>query len=166
MTMKVVQMSFWPILGLFASSLVTDAAGAGPDEEHLKAAVTSMFEQGWNRGEVEVFSSSIAETVDFHYAGSPQVVSREEMGAIVLRWRDAFPDLRMAIDELIAEGNLVAARLTLSGTHEGPWRGAAPTGKSVTMALMMFFRFEDGKLVELWESDDQLGFRRQLKMLP
>jgi len=141
----------------------TDALPAEPD---LKASVHAMIERGWNRGDVGVFSSTIADSVVFHYAGSPREVSREEMGAIVLRWREAFPDLRTDTDGLIAEGELVAARLTLSGTHKGPWGGAAPTGTRVRMASMMFFRFENGKLVELWESDDQLGFRRQLGIIP
>lgn len=127
-----------------------------------KASVAAMFDQGWNRGEVDVFSSTMADTVVFHYAGAPRDMTRAQMGTVVLRWREAFPDLRMDIDEMIAEDDIVAARLTLSGTHQGDWAGAAPTGRHVTMALAMFFRFEGGRMVELWESDDQLGFRQQL----
>lgn len=150
------------LLGLLAAC----TAETVPARSGVKAAVDSIFHRGWNRGEVDVFSSTIADSVLFHYAGSPRRMGRDEMGAIVLRWREAFPDLRMEIDELIVEDDLAAARITLSGTHEGPWAGAAPTGRRVQMALMMMFRFEDGKLVELWESDDQLGFRRQLGILP
>lgn len=131
-----------------------------------KAAVHSIVERGWNRGEVDTFSRTLADTVDFHYAGSVREMSRDQMSAIVLRWREAFPDLRMELEEMISEGDLVAARLTLSGTHEGPWAGAPATGKSVRMALMIFFRLEGGKVVELWEADDQLGFRRQLGLIP
>lgn len=151
---------FWPIALVAACG--TDGE---PAHSRHKASVIAMFEEGWNRGQIEVFSSTIADSVLFHYAGDPRVVSRDEMAAIVLRWRQAFPDLRMEIHELVAEEELVAARLTLSGTHEGPWAGAAPTGRQVRMALMMLFRFEDGRLVELWESDDQLGFRRQLGLV-
>lgn len=125
-----------------------------------------MFNNGWNRGQTGVFKETIADTVLFHYAGSPRKLSQEQMSEIVLRWREAFPDLQMEIQELIVQGDIAAARLNLSGTHEGSWAGAAPTGKQVNMALMMFFRFEDGKMVELWESDDQLGFRKQLGIIP
>ena len=156
-----------PILALMTVLVIagcrTDVA---PSEAALRAAVVSMTEDGWSRGEVDVFSSTIADTVLFHDAGTPRMVPREEMGAIVLAWREAFPDLRMEIDEMISEGDLVATRLTLSGTHRGPWRGAEPTGRRISMALMMFFRFENGRLVELWESDDQLGLRQQLGLLP
>lgn len=131
-----------------------------------KASVLAMFDHGWNQGNIDVFADSIADSVVFHYAGSSRELSREQMGAMVLRWREAFPDLSMNIDDIIAEGNTVATRLTLSGTHEGVWAGSEPTGRRVSMALTMFFRFEDGRMVELWESDDQIGFRKQLGIDP
>lgn len=136
------------------------------NKEKIRTQVESMFNEGWNKGNVSVFEETIADTVLFHYAGSPRRLSLEQMSDIVLRWREAFPDLRMVIQELLIQEDLAAARMTLSGTHEGPWAGADPTGKEVSMSLMMFFRFEDDKMVELWESDDQLGFRQQLGILP
>lgn len=146
--------------------LMPAALEARSDEASHRAAVVSMFEQGWNLGETDVFGSTIAKSVDFHYAGSHRVVSRQEMSAIVLRWREAFPDLQITIDEILAEEDIVAARMTWSGTHQGSWRGVEPTGKTATMAMMMFFRFENGLLVELWEVDDQLGLRKQLGLVP
>lgn len=148
---------------LMISIIHTGCSVDKPDQrENIRMAVELMFNEGWNQGKVSVFSETIADSVLFHYAGSPRWLSLEEMSQIVLSWREAFPDLRMDIGELLIQENQAAARLTLSGTHEGPWSGADPTGKHVTMALMMFFRFEDGKMVELWESDDQLGLRNQL----
>lgn len=135
-----------------------------PVSDH-EAAIVLMFEQGWNEGRLEAFSATVADSVLFHYAGMPRTLSRDEMNSFVLQWREAFPDLEMRIDELIVKGDIAAARLTFTGTHEGNWQGAAPTGRKVRMALMMFFRFEDGMLVELWESDDQLGLRRQLGLI-
>lgn len=132
----------------------------------MREAVYSMFEDGWSRGEIDSFDETVADSVQFHYAGSPRKLTRDEMSQFIIRWREAFPDLRMDLEEILIEDNLVATRLTLIGTHEGPWAGAEPTGKQVTMALMMFFRFEEGKMVELWEVDDQLGFRRQLGLIP
>lgn len=155
-------MYIWKALVLLPVGLSLACSNSSLQEADLKPLVVAMIEEGWNLGDVEVFSSTIAEDVLFHYAGSPREMSREEMAATVLRWREAFPDLEMKIEALIQERNLVAARLEFSGTHEGSWRGASPTGREVTMALMMFFRFENGRLVELWESDDQLGFRQQL----
>jgi steroid delta-isomerase-like uncharacterized protein len=135
---------------------------ATSQKQQLQKAVHSMFEDGWNRGDIASFDETIADSVLFHYADSPKTLSRGQMSEFIVRWREAFPDLRMDVEELLVEDNLAAARLTLTGTHEGPWADAEPTGEKVSMALMMFFRFEDGKMVELWEVDDQFGFRRQL----
>jgi uncharacterized protein (TIGR02246 family) len=146
--------------------VVHDHTSSGAPTAGPREAVAAMVERGWNRGELDVFATTMADSVLFHYAGRPRTLTREEMGATVQRWREAFPDLRMEIHEMVAEGDLLAARMTLSGTHQGPWAGAAPTGRRGSMALMMLFRFEGGKLVELWESDDQLGLRRQLGLLP
>lgn len=95
-----------------------------------------MTEEAWNRGELGILDRGMADSVRFHYAGSPRTMSRDGMGRAVMRWREAFPDLRMEIDELIAEDDLVAGRFTLSGTHRGEWNGVPPTGREVTMALI------------------------------
>lgn len=135
-------------------------------KQQIQEAVHSMFEDGWNRGDIASFDETVADSVLFHYAGAPRTLTRDEMSQFIVRWREAFPDLRMDLEEILIEDNLAATRLTLTGRHEGPWAGAEPTGEQVSMALMMFFRFEDGMMVELWEVDDQLGFRRQLGLIP
>lgn len=144
---------------------VPDASSrAGADG--IRAAIEAMTERGWSEGDVAAFDATVADSVDFHYAGSPpRRVSRAALADVVLDWRRAFPDLRMEVEDVVVEGDLAAVRARLEGTHEGVWRGAEPTGERVGMALMMFMRFEDGRMVELWESDDQLGFRRQLGLI-
>ncbi|MEX2465846.1 MAG: ester cyclase [Gemmatimonadota bacterium] len=128
----------------------------------LREVVERIFGDGWSRGDVTVFSETVADTVRFDYAGDVRVVTREELTSAVIRWRKAFPDLTMAVDDVVVEGDRVAVRATLSGTHEAPWLGVDATGEHVEMAVMMFLRFEEGRMVELWEVDDQLGLRRQL----
>lgn len=135
-------------------------------EAAVRSAVETQINEGWNKGNVSVFNENIADSMLFHYAGNPRTLSREALSRTVLRWREAFPDLHMSLDDLLVKGNRAAARLTLTGTHRGVWAGAEPTGEKVRMALMLFFRFEKGRMVELWESDDQLGLRRQLGLLP
>jgi predicted ester cyclase len=80
--------------------------------------------------------------------------------------RTAFPDLRFEIEELVAEGDVVAGRLTMSGTHEGPLMGIPPTGRAVRQDHMHFVRFEGGKAVEHWGVRDELGMMRQLGVVP
>ncbi len=150
-------------LMIFAVSCEQQATS---QKQQIQEVVHSMFEEGWNRGDIDSFDETIADSVLFHYAGSPRTLSRDEMSQFVIRWREAFPDLRIDLDEFLIQNKMAAIRGTLTGTHEGPWAGAEPTGEKVSMVLMMFFRFENGKMVELWEVDDQLGFRRQLGLIP
>jgi predicted ester cyclase len=80
--------------------------------------------------------------------------------------RTAFPDLHFTIEELVAEGDTVAGRLTMSGTHLGPLMGMPPTGGSVRQDHMHFVRFRDGKAIEHWGVRDELGMMQQLGVIP
>ena len=77
-------------------------------------------------------------------------------------YRDAFPDLRVTVDHLVAEGDYVAARWRAAATHRGGGLGFAATHKPVVMSGMVFTRLENGKLAEGWNSFDQLGMLQQL----
>ena len=74
----------------------------------------------------------------------------------------AFPDLRMTIDDLIAEGDKVVTRWTGRGTHRGDLAGIAPTGKTATVTGIIISRFAGNKLVEDFESFDEVAMLRQL----
>jgi predicted ester cyclase len=80
--------------------------------------------------------------------------------------RTAFPDLPFTIEELIAEGDLVAGRLTMRGAHDGSLMGMPPTGRQVHEAHVHFARFRDGKAVEHWGVRDDVGLLRQLGVMP
>ena len=75
---------------------------------------------------------------------------------------DAFPDLEATVDDAVTEGDTVAMRVTLSGTHEGPFMGIEPTGESFRVQNMVFTRVEDGRIVERWLQPDTLGMLAQL----
>lgn len=148
--------------------LFAAACDVPPDaDSHRKAAVATMNDRAWSNGDVTVLDSLLADSVRFHYNGAPaRTMSRQQLAGGILAWREAFPDLRMETLDLVAEDDRVAGRFRLTGTHRGPWRGVEPTGVEVELALLMFFRFEDGQVTEMWEVDDQLGFRQQLGVIP
>ena len=77
-------------------------------------------------------------------------------------YRKAFPDLRITIDEQIAEGETVVTRWTATGTHEGELMGIAATGKQATTAGININRISGGKLVDGWGIFDQLGLLQQI----
>ena len=106
---------------------------------------------------------------------TPDFVEHEELGGPPTRegvkqffamFRAAFPDLRVTIEDMIAEGDKVVARLTMRGTHQGEFLGIPPTGKQVTMGVIDIVRVADGKAVEHWGISDQLGLMQQLGAIP
>lgn len=78
---------------------------------------------------------------------------------------DAFPDVRATIDDMFGEEDRVVARITLSGTHTGPFAGAAPTGRRVTWTSIRIWRFENGRVAETWAMQDRLGLLTQLGLV-
>ncbi len=74
----------------------------------------------------------------------------------------AFPDAQIAVEDLIAEGNRVAVRATVRGTHQGTFLGVAPTGRQVTLEAITIYRVEAGKIVEDWTLADIPGLLQQL----
>jgi len=76
--------------------------------------------------------------------------------------REAFPDMEMVPDAIITEGDLVAARVTLKGTHRGDFMGIPATGKEVVVAIADFFRIENGRIAEHWGVADMASMMEQL----
>ena len=75
--------------------------------------------------------------------------------------REAFPDLTVRVEDVMAEGDRVAGRVTMHGTHRGEFQGIAPTGKRVEVRAIDIFRISNGKIVEHWgHADDPTGFLR------
>ena len=79
-----------------------------------------------------------------------------------VKYRATFPDVRITIEEMIAEGDKVAIRIVARGTHKGDLMGIAPTGRAVTVNEQHFVCFADGKIVEYWGVEDNLGMMQQL----
>lgn len=74
----------------------------------------------------------------------------------------AFPNYELIADDLVAEGDKVAVRATFRGTHRGDFMGIAPTGKAVSISLMLFYRIAEGKIAEHWMNADQLSLMQEL----
>jgi serine phosphatase RsbU (regulator of sigma subunit) len=86
----------------------------------------------------------------------------EDVKHFVGEFRSAFPDLRLIVEDQLAEGDKVVSRGTIRGTHQGEFRGMASTGEEMEIPGMAVFRFsEEGKVVESWDSYDQLTLMRQ-----
>lgn len=97
---------------------------------------------------------------------APEPLDRSGVEAFYSLLWSAFPDLRISVDDMIGEGDRVAWRLTVKGTHEGEFRGVSPTGVAVTFGAQYLFRFRDGVIVERWTNFDRLGVMVQLGAIP
>jgi len=98
-----------------------------------------------------------------HNPASGQASGAGGVKARVETLRQAFPDLRFAVEDLVAEGDLVAARFSWRGTHKGEaFLGIPPSGKAILVRGMEFYRLRDGRIVEHWDNVDELGMLTQL----
>jgi len=89
----------------------------------------------------------------------------EPMKRSFIAFRSAFPDWRMEIAEMVAEGNMVVGRLRCSGTNQGEFKGVPPTGKRMEVDEVYFLRVENGKFVDFWGLEDDLARMRQLGLI-
>lgn len=92
--------------------------------------------------------------------------TRDGVKALFAGLRSAFPDLRVAIREQVAEGEKVVTRKTFTGTHEGPFLGIPATGRQVGFEAIDILTFRDGRITEHRVALDQLGLMTQLGVLP
>lgn len=130
--------------------------------EENKAQFRRAYEEVLNRGDLSGVEELIAPEFLNHEAPPGRDRGPESMRGLANMLRTAFPDLHFEIEDLVAEGDTVAGRLTMSGTHEGPLMGMPPTGCSVRQNHMHFVRFRDGKAVEHWGVRDDLEMMQQL----
>jgi steroid delta-isomerase-like uncharacterized protein len=129
--------------------------------------VHRLFEELWNKGNLPVADALIAPTYTHHDASTPDVGrGPESEKKRVTLYRTAFPELRLTVEALIAEGESVVARWSCRGAHRGDLSGIAPTGKQFVISGVTVVRFTDGKIVEGWVNWDALGLMQQLGVVP
>lgn len=135
-------------------------------EAENKARFRRTYEELLNGGELSVADELVAPDFVNHEAPPGMDRGPESIRGLATMLRTAFPDLRFTIEDLVAEGDTVAGRLTMSGTHEGPLMGMSPTGRSVRQDHIHIVRFRDGKAIEHWGVRDELGMMQQLGVIP
>ena len=96
------------------------------------------------------------------YSGDGQL---EESLEHVQQFLAAFPDVHVTIEDLIAEGDKVVARIRASATNTGPFSGKPPTGKKIQLLSIRIFQVAGGKIIDTWAMQDRLGLMEQLGYL-
>lgn len=134
--------------------------------EEQKAIISRYIEEAWNKGNVGIIDELMANNYARYPVGPGEPLDREGQKRRILAFRKAFPDLRLVIEDLIAEGDEVVFRMTLQATHLGPYAGTPPTGKHITISIIDIARFTEGKVVEHWGNRDDLGLLQQIGAIP
>jgi len=135
--------------------------------EQNKTNVRRLFDELWNKGNLPVADELIAPSYVHHDASTPDLgKGPESEKKRVGLYRTAFTDLRLKIEDMIAEGETVVARWTCRGAHKGDLNGIAPTGKQIAISGVSVVRFAGGKMVEGWINWDALSLMQQLGVVP
>jgi len=126
-----------------------------------KALLRRWFDEVWNSGRVEAIDELLSSDAVIHGLGA-DTRGPDGFKPFHAAYRSAFPDVALRIDEIVAEGNIVALRWSGTGTHRGAGLGFDATGRRVQFSGMVFARVENGRFVEGWNNFDQLGMLQQL----
>jgi predicted ester cyclase len=127
--------------------------------EENKALVRRLWEEV-NKGNLDIWNELCIP--EYVYHGTTSDMTLEQSKTHAAGTLTAFPDLNCSVYEMVAEGDYIANRYIMRGTHRGTYRGMAPTGKRIEITCIEINRIDGGKFVETWGITDTLGLLRQL----
>jgi steroid delta-isomerase-like uncharacterized protein len=113
-------------------------------------------------------TESACRTPDYkaHMSGVPSVLDSDGWMGFMSAFTAALPDARISVASSLAEGDVVASRWTITGTHQGEFQGVPATGRPVTLTGIDFSRVVDGKIAEHWAQFDLVGMLQQIGAIP
>jgi predicted ester cyclase len=135
--------------------------------EDTKSIAIRLADELFNKGNLGIVDELItSDAIDHNEPAGTDC--RQHFKQVATLLRSAFPDLHFAFEEVIAEGDKVSARVTMSGTHQGPgaFFGVPPSGKRFEIQQMRLLRIVDGQMKESWAVIDMLGWMHQLGAMP
>lgn len=140
---------------------------AKPEMAASAATITQFYDVVVNQGHVDQLNRFCAASFVEHQMMSPdQAPGLEGVKKGFQDLRQAFPDLKFHVDDIIRSGDKAVVRYTMTGTNKGSFMGMPPSGKSVKTTGIDVMRFAGGKVVEHWGNSDDLGMMQQLGAMP
>ena len=126
-----------------------------------------FYEELFNRGNLDAADEIVTPDFVLHDPNLPEGVRGPEgLKQFVTLFRNAFPDIRIEIQDQVAEGDKVGTRFVAGCTHRGELVGVAPTGNRVTVGAFTLHRFSGGRIAEDWANYDALGMMQQIGAIP
>ena len=132
-------------------------------EEQNKALILQMYEE-IDKQNFDFVINLCAPDVRIYGAGGFEPMKQEDLRPMFPIWFGAFPDYKHVVEDVIAKGDKVVARLTYTGTHEGEFMGVPPSGNTFKYLGIHEWQFKEGKIVEGWVLEDMLYLMEQLGM--
>jgi len=132
--------------------------------EENKALVHRIYEC-FSQNNLDVLDELIASDFTDHNPNPGQAPGLEGLKQFISSMHSVLSDLQDNVEDMVAEGDKVVARLRISGTHQSEFMGAAPTGNQATFTGIDILRIAEGKVVEHWGNSDELGMMRQLGVI-
>ena len=135
--------------------------------EHNRSIAIRLADELFNKGNLSIVDELItADAIDHNEPAGTDC--RQHFKQVATLLRSAFPDLHFAFEDVIAEGDKVAARTIMSGTHRGPgtFFGVPPSGRHFEIQQIRLLRIVDGQMKDSWAVIDMLGWMQQLGAIP
>ncbi len=131
-----------------------------------ETVVRTLIEEGFNRGNLDVCDDLTApDLIEHQNFGPNHAPGADGVKAVIASLRRAYSDFHLEIQQLTVDGDLVWLHMTGSGTHDGPFMGNSPTGRSMRIDVFDLIRVVDGRMVEHWGVPDRLGALFQLGLV-
>ncbi len=132
-----------------------------------KDTMRRFYEEIFGQGNLDLVDELATDDFVDHEEGPPGTPpGKEGTKAFVSMFRDAFPDIKAEVGEMLEDGDLVAARVTFSGTHDGEFMGVPASGKKVSIETIDIVRFDGDQVAEHWGVTDAMALMQQIGAIP
>jgi len=137
-----------------------------PSESEQNKAVGRQIFKLLNERKLDEAFALYAEDYIYHGPGGMELRGRQAIRDLWVVFFVGFPDLHTTVDDMIAEGDKLAVRWRIEGTHTGEFMGIAPTNRKIEIGLNEIFRVENGQWAEAWDQYDMYGLMQQIGAIP
>lgn len=142
------------------TAIPTKGASMSVNRDHA-AVIRAFYEQCLNEYNSELLHELVTPTIALHSSAGDNV-GLDAIRRTVDNVHAMFPKHHFVVEDIVVNGDKAAARWTMTAVNTAPIAGVPPTGRLITNNAIVFYRFEDGKIAELWLQMDQIGVFRQI----
>jgi steroid delta-isomerase-like uncharacterized protein len=157
----------WVMLSGCAHPVATQTSVRSQVEEQEASVVSRYFNDVWSQGNLDILDELLTADYVNHTPSTPNPPPGPGgLKPIIAAFRTAFPDLHFTVLDVVVEGERVAVRVRMEGTHDGPLFGLPATHRRVSVDQINVEVFRDGRIAEHWRVTNELGLMRQLGAVP